>query len=242
MSATCETSTSPDSQSPDRAARKAGVLLLLTVLFTISMIYTRVTADADRTTLLESLAAIAQRPVMYNLSGFTRLLSGVTFLAAGLLLLQTWIIRGGWATRAVPCLFVLSGALTAASGACTILLAVHPAIGTVSSAGSSAGTDLTVPEWTSGLRWLTGAAGFSAAGVALAAASRYQWRVGGTLRKIAPVSAVLGVGMQIIWIDAGTNIHPIVGTFFLIWLIVVGSMLISGRVERQYRTTYLHES
>ena len=101
---------------------------------------------------------------------------------------------------------------------------------------------MSVLESMSGLRWLTGAAGFSAAGVALAVASVYQWKVGGTLRKIAPISAVLGVAMQLIWIDAGTNLHSVIGTAFLIWLIVIGSMLASGRVERQYSTTYLNES
>ena len=216
--------------------------MLLTVIFTVALVYTRVAADADQETLLESLAAISRRPVMYILSGVARLLSGIALLGAGLLLLQTWIIRGGWATSAVPCLFVLSGALTTVSGGITVLIAIHPALETVSGAGASPAPDMSVLESMSGLRWLTGAAGFSAAGVALAVASVYQWKVGGTLRKIAPISAVLGVAMQLIWIDAGTNLHSVIGTAFLIWLIVIGSMLASGRVERQYSTTYLNES
>ena len=40
------------------------------------------------------------------------------------------------------------------------------------------------------------AVGFTAAGLALIVAAWYQWRVGGTLRKVAPVSAALGVAMQ----------------------------------------------
>ena len=44
------------------------------------------------------------------------------------------------------------------------------------------------------LRWLAGTAGFSAAGLALMVAAWYQWRVGGTLRKVAPASAVLPAG------------------------------------------------
>lgn len=242
MSDTVESTPSSQSQSPDHAARKAGFLLLLTVIFTVALVYTRVAADADQATLLESLAAISRRPVMYILSGVARLLSGIALLGAGLLLLRTWIIRGGWATSAVPWLFVLSGALTTVSGGVTVLIAVHPALETVSGAGASPAPDMSVLESMSGLRWLTGAAGFSAAGVALAVASVYQWKVGGTLRKIAPISAVLGVAMQLIWIDAGTNLHSVIGTAFLIWLIVIGSMLASGRVERQYSTTYLNES
>lgn len=242
MSDSVKSTRSLRSESPDHAARKAGFLLLLTVIFTVALVYTRVAADADQETLLESLAAISRRPVMYILSGVARLLSGIALLGAGLLLLRTWIIRGGWATSAVPCLFVLSGALTTVSGGITVLIAIHPALETVSGAGASPAPDMSVLESMSGLRWLTGAAGFSAAGVALAVASVYQWKVGGTLRKIAPISAVLGVAMQLIWIDAGTNLHSVIGTAFLIWLIVIGSMLASGRVERQYSTTYLNES
>lgn len=242
MSDVVESTPSSRSESPDRAARKAGFLLLLTVIFTVALIYTRVAADADQETLLESLAAISRRPVMYMLSGVARLLSGIALLAAGWLLLQTWIIRGGWATSAVPYLFALSGAFTTVSGGIAVLIAIHPALETVSAAGASPAPDMSVLESISGLRWLTGAAGFSAAGVALAVASRYQWKVGGALRRIAPISAVLGVAMQLIWFDAGTNLHPAIGTAFLIWLIVIGSMLASGRVERQYTTTYLNES
>lgn len=242
MSDSVKSTPSLRSESPDHAARKAGFLLLLTVIFTVALVYTRVAADADQATLLESLAAISRRPVMYILSGVARLLSGIALLGAGLLLLRTWIIRGGWATSAVPCLFVLSGALTTVSGGITVLIAFHPALETVSGAGASPAPDMSVLESMSGLRWLTGAAGFSAAGVALAVASVYQWKVGGTLRKIAPISAVLGVAMQLIWIDAGTNLHSVIGTAFLIWLIVIGSMLASGRVERQYSTTYLNEN
>lgn len=242
MSDTVDSTSSSQSQSPDRAARNAGFLLLLTVIFTVALIYTRVAADADQETLLESMAAISRRPVMYILSGIARLLSGIALLGAGLLLLQTWIIRGGWATSAVPCLFVLSGALTTVSGGITVLIAMHPELETVSGAGASTAPAISALESMSGLRWLTGAAGFSAAGVALAVASVYQWKVGGTLRKFAPISAVLGVVMQFIWIDAGTNLHSVIGTAFLIWLIVIGSMLASGRVERQYSTTYLNES
>ena len=76
--------------------------------------------------------------------------------------------------------------------------------------------------------------GFVAAGLALLTAARYQWKVGGQLRRIAPVSAVIGLAMQFIWIDAATIMHPIVGTGFFVWLLVVGAMLATGRVERHF--------
>ena len=80
MSGSVDSTSSSQSQSPDRAARKAGFLLLLTVIFTVALIYTRVAADADQPTLLESLAAISRRPAMYILSGVARLLSGIALL------------------------------------------------------------------------------------------------------------------------------------------------------------------
>ena len=242
MSGSVDSTSSSQNQSPDRAARKAGFLLLLTVIFTVALIYTRVAADADQPTLLESLAAISRRPAMYILSGVARLLSGIALLGAGLLLLQTWIIRGGWATSAVPRLFVLSGALTAVSGGIAVLIAMHPALEAVSVGGASPVPGMSALESMSGLRWLTGAGGFAAAGLALVVASRYQWKVGGALRKVAPISAVLGAAMLFIWFDSAAAFHTVVGTGFLIWLIVIGSMLASGRVERQYTTTYLNES
>ena len=229
-------------QSPDRAARRAGVLLLLAAMFTVAMVYTRVAADADQPTLRQSLEAVSEYPLMYVTSGIARLLSGMSFLAAGWLLLQTWIIRGRLATSLVPYLFVVSGGFTAASGGCIILTAVHMALDPVSTAGDSPMTDLTVLNWMSGIRWIAGKAGFAAAGVALIVASPYQWRVGGELRKIAPVSAGLGVAMQFIWFDAAAMIHPAIGTAFFLWLITIGSMLASGRVERRYMATYGSET
>ena len=86
------------------------------------------------------------------------------------------------------------------------------------------------------LRWLTGKIGYALAGLALIMAARYQWKVGGTLRKIAPASAVIGLIMQFVWIDAATIVHPIAGVAFMAWLLVVGSMLATGRTERLFRS------
>ena len=84
------------------------------------------------------------------------------------------------------------------------------------------------------IRWLTGKIGFAAAGLALIVAARYQWMVGGNLRKIAPLSAIIGLAMQFIWIDSATIMHPIIGTAFFLWLMAIGFMLASGRVERHF--------
>ena len=89
-------------------------------------------------------------------------------------------------------------------------------------------------ETTAYLRWLIGKIGFATAGLVLIVASRYQWKVGGTLRRIAAAAAVLGLAMQFIWIDAATIIHPIIGVPSFLWLIAIGAMLFMGRVERHF--------
>jgi hypothetical protein len=166
---------------------------------------------------------------MYGLSGIARLLSGLTLLVAGRFLLQTWIIRERWATPLVPYLFILSGVCTAVSGACAVLIAVYAAP-TVAAA--------TLIEVVSSLRWISGKVGFAAAGVALFIAARYQWRVGGMLKLVAPVSAVIGVAMQFIWLAASSIMHRVVGTTFFLWLLVIGTMLATGRVERRFIAVY----
>ena len=216
-------------QLPDRPARLAGVLLLLTASATAVMVIARVVADADQATLQESLRAVADNRAMYGLSGLARLLSGVTLLVAGRFLLRTRIIRERWATPSVPYLFILSGVCTAISGACAILIAVYAAP-TVAAA--------TLIEVVSSLRWIAGKAGFAAAGVALIVAARYQWRVGGALRRVAPASAVIGVAMQFIWLDAATIMHRVVSAAFFLWLVVIGTMLAAGRVERCFTAVY----
>lgn len=223
-------------------ARTAGALLLVTAAFTVAMIFSRLVSDTDQPTLLLSLQAVMENRLMYALSGITRLLSIVAFLASGLLLLRTWIIRERWATPLVPYMFVVSGGFTVASGASAILIAAYPALDTVSDAGVLSAADLTVLETASSIRWLAGKVGFAMAGAALMVASRYQWRAGGVLRRMSPVSAILGVAMQFIWVDGATIFHPVVGTAFILWLLAVGGMLSSGRVERQFITTYGKEA
>ncbi len=210
--------------SPDRMARWGGGLLLLTAVVTAIMVYARVASDTDQATLQQSLSAIAANQGMYGLFGAARLVSGLTLLAAGWLLLRTWIIRDRWATPWAPYLFILSGACTAVSGVAAIVVALQ-------AESPSAGVVIQ-------LNWLVGKVGFTAAGLALIVAALYQWRVGGTLRKVSPASVALGAAMQFIWWDAGTIIHPVVGSVFFLWLIVIGAMLATGRVERHFVEKY----
>lgn len=211
----------------DQSARNAGIFLVLTALATVVAVVGRVAADADQPTLAQSIASISEHQFLYGLGGAGRLLSGITLIVGGWLLLRTWIIRDRYATSLVPIIFMVSGAFTAVSGLCAILL--------IAADPNSINSTI---ETTSTLRWLTGKIGFSAAGLALLVAARYQWMVGQTLRRIAPVSLTLGFAMQLIWLDVGTVIHGIVGTLFFLWLMAIGTMLATGRVERHFTTKF----
>ena len=215
--------------SIDLAARRAGLFLIATAVVSVLMVFARVAADADQPTLLESLGAIAQNRAIYAGSATARILSGITLLVGAWFLLRTWIIHRRLATLLVPYLLAISGVVTAFSGICALVLA----------SSASADPNITVTgsiEAINVLRWLTGKIGFAIAGLAILVAARYQWKVGGTLRKIAPASAVTGLVMQFIWMDAVTIMHPIVGVAFMAWLLVVGAMLATGKTERHFRS------
>ena len=215
----------------DHAARMAGALLIVTAIATVVAVLGRVAAGADQPTLQESMAAVMLNSRLYITGGAVRLISGVTLIAGALFLLRTWIIRERLGTLLVPALFIASGAFTAASGACAVALAISlPDEAATTALYTRGGAVDTIAD----LRWLTGKTGFAAAGLALIVAARYQWKVGGTLRRIAPLTALLGVSMQLIWIDAATVLHRITGPAFVVWLIAIGGMLFAGRVERHF--------
>ena len=215
----------------DSAARAAGIFLLLTALTTLAAVAARVSADADQATLVESLVAISESKGLYGAGGAARIVSGITLIAAAWLLLQTWIIRLRLGAPAVPILFAVSGLFTLISGACAVLLAVSvpDATDAISTFARTTSTELAAE-----LRWLTGKIGFAISGLGLIAAARYQWKAGGTLRRISPVSAIIGISMQFIWVDSATFIHQFSGTAFFLWLVAIGAMLYTGRVERHF--------
>lgn len=211
-------------------ARQAGMFLILTAIVTVLMVIARVMADADQPTLAESLAAISESRWYYGISGAMRFISGITLAVAAWFLLRTWIIRERWATPIVPGLFGVSAAFTAVSGVCAIGLVVS----TLAASSPAAGTPDAITEGIAFARWLTGKVGFSLGGLALLVAARYQWKVGGALRYIAPLSVIIGLAMQLIWVDALTIIHRVSGVAFVVWLLAIGFMLMTGRVERLF--------
>ena len=215
----------------DPAVRRAGVFLLLTAAATVVMVFARIAADADRPDLLESIRAIAASKAMYSLSGAARLVSALTLIGGAWFLWRTWVVRERFGSPAVPLLFAVSGAFTAVSGVCAIALAASaPA---ASEAAALSVIDAST-ETIDAVRWVTGKLGFAAAGLALLAAAERQWRAGGTIRRIAPVSVALGIAMQAIWVDAATMLHRVSGVAFVLWLVAIALMLLTGRVERHF--------
>lgn len=215
----------------DAAARAAGLFLLLTALATVLMVAARVAADADQVTLADSLAAVSESRAVYGAGGVARMVSGITLAAAAWFLLNTWIIRERFGSPIVPILYAVSGLFTLVSGACAVWLAVSVpgTTGAIDAFAASSSTE--VADY---LRWLTGKIGFAIAGLALLAAARYQWRAGGMLRVMTPVSAIIGILMQFIWVDSASFMHPINGTAFVLWLVAIGAMLATGRIERHF--------
>ncbi len=205
--------------------------MLLTAAATVVMVFARVSADADQPDLLESIRAIAADKAMYSVSGAARLVSALALIAGAWFLWCTWIVRERLGTPLVPLLLAVSGAFTAVSGVCALALAA-------SAPAASEAAALSVVEGSTeaiaSVRWITGAAGFAAAGLALLAAAQRQWKAGGALRRIAPGSLALGIGMQFIWVDAATIVHRISGIAFVLWLVVIAAMLLTGRVERHF--------
>lgn len=224
------TAPQPGNRRRDSSAPIAGVFLILTAVATLVAVITRVSANADQPTLVESLTAISDNRILYGAGGIARLISGITLVVGGWLLLRTWVIRERFGNPMVPAILGASGVITAISGACALALSI--------SAQATAPAD-TVGATTEGIafaRWLTGKIGFTVAGVALILAARQQWKAGMPIRRIAPLSAVVGIAMQLIWWDAATIVHRITGVAFLAWLILIGYMLLNGRIERHFIT------
>ena len=215
----------------DPAVLRAGLLLLLTAAATVVMVFARVSADADQPDLLESIRAIAANKAMYSVSGAARLGSGLTLIAAAWFLWRTWIVRERFGTPIAPLLLAVSGVFTAVSGVCALALAASapaaPEAAVLSAVDAST-------EAIASVRWVAGKLGFAAAGLALLAAAQRQWTAGGAIRRFAPGSLALGIGMQFIWVDAATIVHRLSGIAFVLWLIAIALMLLTGRVERHF--------
>ena len=220
--------------SRDPAARTAGWLLLVTAIATVVSVIGRVAAT-DLTAISQSLTAIAANREQFGIGGAARFVSGLTLFAGAWFLLRTWIMRQRLGSRPVPVLLGISGVATALSGAFGVALAIAapepPAV---------AGPPLVAPPTVLVLNlfWITGKVGFSLAGLALIAAGHRQWRAGGFLRPIAPVSAIIGGAMQLIWAGAAIGAHYLAGPAFVLpetGLVAIGLMLVTGPRRKAIR-------
>ncbi len=139
-------------------------------------------------------------------------------LAGAWFLWHARFMRRRVGTLLVTLLLATSGLFTAVSGLCAMALAqVAPEPTTAEAA-----------ELVAELRWISGKIGFTLAGLALLATAVRQWRVGGSLRRLAPFSAFVGLAMQLIWVPAATLLHRFTGPLFVVWLALIGFLLASG--------------
>ena len=215
-----------DDRRRPAALHSAGLLFILAAAATIAAVVGRVSAGADQDTVAASLAAIAASQGRYAAGGAARLVSGMALAAAAWCLHRAPAERRPHGTALVASLLAASGMLTACSGAGAVVLAAGVPAGLDAAGLDALARELESTAW---LRRATGAAGFALAGMALIAAARSQWGAGGMLRRIAPASAVLGLAMQLVWLDAATWVHPITGTAFVVWLAAAAGSLLKGR-------------
>ena len=213
------------------AVARAGLLLILTAIATVVAVVGRVGADTDLPSLAASLAAIAESRGLYGIGGAGRLASGVTLIAAAWFLSQgrTGTGRGPRPAPVVAILFAASGLLTAYSGAAAVVLAAIAPDGLA--AAAPAGEAARQLAATATLRQLSGAVGFAVAGAALVVAGWRLWTAERDLRRMAGVTMLLGLAMQLIWLDAATLLHRLTGIVFVLWLVVAGGMLRRGRMR-----------
>ena len=205
----------------------AGLLLVVGTAATIVMIAGRVMSGADQPNLAASLTAIADHWVLYGVSGLARMLSGVALTGAALLLLGTRLVRHRHLPQPVVAIFAVSGGVTALSGLLALVLTALALEFSHIVAGGMPGTPAqTVAQ----ARWLTGTAGFSLAGLALAWSALPQWKAGGVWKWSALFSVAIGIGMQLIWSDALVPIHRFSGVAFTAWLTAIGIALIANRL------------
>ena len=209
--------------------------------------------EVARLEVSERLAAIGSAEVPYGIGGGARLVGGLTLLVAGLYIRRAMRASHPVAITIVAVLLAASGIASSVSGASAVsltVLAPEPQTVYVPASGESgyvrlAQTGDTEPQSAAvmlpdvgevedtlfAVRWVAGTLGFTLAGLVLVTLAPVQWRMGGLLRGSAVVGAVLGVAMLFIWLDAATVVHRITGIAFLIWLILAGLWLASGRVR-----------
>ena len=214
-----------DGRSHEAALRTAALLFILAATATVVAVVGRVAAGADQDALAASLAAIAGSRGLYATGGAARFVSGIALTAGAWCLHRAPLERRPDSTL-VAGLLAGSGMLTAGAGASAVVLAAGVPAGLDAAALDALARQQETTAW---LRQVTGGLGFAAAGLGLIVAGRRQWAAGGALRRVAPASVLLGLAMQLVWLDAATFLHMITGTAFVAWLAAGGGCFLKGR-------------
>lgn len=202
-------------------ARAAGLLLLLAAVATALSVSTRLVGSDEPPEGSPLYLPVILDTELYAVAGAMRIASGLALLAGAVLMRRALPAAMGIAAP----LLVISGIVTAVSGAS--MLALAAGIPETTASAALAGP---VPGWAEPLnaaRSIAGKAGFTLAGLGLIALALAQWRIGGLLKISAVADVIIGGAMLFIWVDAATAMHRISGTAFLLWLIVSGLWLVA---------------
>ena len=213
------------------STRAAGLLLLLTALATAASVMTRLNSSMEPPAGSPIPLPIILDTGQYVIAGAARTLSGLSLLAAAVLLRLALRWEQPIAAGIAATLLELSGAATAISGAAMLALAAG-----IPQAADGSATLMAwgAPGWVEpadAARWIAGKVGFTLAGLGLIALGPVQWRVGGLLKVSAVADVIIGVAMLFIWVDAATMMHRVSGIAFLLWLIVSGIWLVAGLLK-----------
>ena len=216
------------------AARTAGLLLLLAAVATAVSVLTRLTSSMEPLEGTPVQFTFVLNTGVYAIAGATRILAGLSLLAAAVFLRRT---TSAWhrGTHVAGRMLEASGAVTAVSGACMLALAMEIPQAVNGGTGPVVAPMVwEIPGWVEPMdaaRWITGKVGFTLAGLGLIALGPVQWRVGGLLKVSAGADVIIGVAMLFIWIDAATVMHRVSGIAFLAWLVVSGVWLAVGLLK-----------
>ncbi|MXZ91267.1 MAG: hypothetical protein F4W95_04975 [Chloroflexi bacterium] len=216
------------------AIRISGLMLLLAAIATAVSVMTRLSSSLEPFPDSPIQLPIILDTGQYVIAGAARVLSGLALLAAAIFLRLTLNDRQPVAAGISAALLVLSGAVTAISGACMLALAAELPEAAASRVYLYPEAAWGYQVWIDPVnqaRWIAGKVGFTLAGLGLIALGPVQWRIGGLLKISAVADVIIEVAMLFIWVDAATVMHRVSGIAFLVWLIVSGVWLAAGLLK-----------
>ena len=193
----------------------AGILLLLAATAAALMVWTRLQADFDQSTLQETLVAIDQNTLWYNWHGTSRVFFGGLLIAFATVITTAMSLPHGWQLRVSSGLLILGGAAMVASGVLVIFIsAIY-------------WTEVYDVESFGRYRAITGSIGNTLIGLAVIIMTPIQWRLGGLMKTSAVLAPIAGIGLVLVWWDS-VDIHRVSGAIFFVWMVTTAVSLMSG--------------